>query len=136
MVSITGSSGGSSYYYYFYDWKVQGASISCTSTPRVPVTATVTTATGITAATENTGVSIYPNPASTTVNVEFGYNMNSLTVVEITDVTGRLVSTQSVSNPIQGQTLNIDVANLNAGSYFITVKNDTQKLVQKLVLAK
>ena len=136
MVSITGSSGGSAFYYYFYDWKLQGASISCTSTPRVPVIATVTTPTGIASLSENNGVAIYPNPASTTVNVEFGFNMNSLTVVEITDITGRLVSTQSISNPIQGQTMNIDVANLNAGSYLITVKNDTQKLVQKLVLAK
>ena len=136
MVSITGSSGGSTFYYYFYDWKLQGPAITCVSSPRVPVTATVTTATGITAAAENTGVAIYPNPASTTVNVEFGYNMNSLTVVEITDVTGRLVSTHSIENPIQGQTLKVDVANLNSGSYFITVKNDTQNLVQKLVLTK
>ena len=131
----TGTTTSSSAYYYYYDWKIQTPATNCISS-RVPVVATVTTATGITAASENNGVLIYPNPASTTVNVEFGYNMNSLTVVEITDVTGRLVSTQSISNPIQGQTLNIDVANLNAGSYFITVKNDTQKLVQKLVLAK
>jgi hypothetical protein len=30
----------------------------------------------------------------------------------------------------------VDVADMNAGSYFITIKNDTQKLVQKLVLTK
>lgn len=132
----TGTTTSTSAYYYYYDWKITTPTVNCTSTPRVPVTATVTVSTGINAATSNNGVSIYPNPASTTVNVEFGFNMNSLTVVEITDVTGRLVKTHSISNPVQGQIVNVDVADLNAGSYFITIKNDTQKLVQKLVLAK
>ena len=132
----TGTAITNTAYYYYYDWKVSTPTVTCTSAPRVPVTATVSVSTGITAAAENNGVAIYPNPASTTVNVEFGYNMNSLTVVEITDVTGRLVKTHSISNPVQGQIVNVDVADLNAGSYFITIKNDTQKLVQKLVLAK
>ncbi len=132
----TGSATSSSAYYYYYDWKIQTPNTNCISSPRVPVTATVTTATGITAGAENTGVAIYPNPASTFVNVEFGYNMNSLTVVEITDVAGRLVKTHSIDNPVQGQVVNVNVADLNAGSYIITIKNDTQKLVQKLVLTK
>ncbi|MBL0330319.1 MAG: VCBS repeat-containing protein [Bacteroidetes bacterium] len=131
----TGSATSSSAYYYYYDWKIQTPNLDCTS-PRVPVTATVTTLTGINALSANNGVAIYPNPASTFVNVEFGYNMNSLTVVEVTDVTGRLVKTHSISNPSQGQIVSVDVADLNAGSYFITIKNDTQKLVQKLVLTK
>ncbi len=132
----TGTTTSSTAYYYYYDWKITTPNFDCVSSPRVPVTATVSTTTGITAAAENNGVAIYPNPASSTVNVEFGYNMNSLTVVEITDVTGRLVKTHSISNPIQGQVVNVDVADLNSGSYMITIKNDTQKLVQKLVLAK
>ena len=132
----TGTTTSTSAYYYYYDWKITTPASTCISSPRVPVTATVTVSTGISAAAANNGVSIYPNPASTTVNIEFGFNMNSITVVEITDVTGRLVSTQSIDSPVQGQTMSIDVANLNSGSYFITVKNDTQNLVQKLVLAK
>ncbi len=131
----TGTTTSSTAYYYYYDWKITTPAVNCTSA-RVPVTATVSTATGINVGAENTGVLIYPNPASTNVNVEFGYNMNSLTVVEITDVTGRLVKTHSIANPVQGQTVNVDVADLNAGSYFITIKNDTQNLVQKLVLTK
>lgn len=135
LVTITTSDQGSALFYYFYDWKIQGANTVCVSAPRVPVTATVTTATGITAATAGT-VNVYPNPASTTVNVEFGNDMTSTTVVEITDVTGRLVKTTSVANPAQGQTVSLNVSELNAGSYFITIKNETQTLVQKLVLTK
>ncbi|HEY0031250.1 MAG TPA: FG-GAP-like repeat-containing protein [Bacteroidia bacterium] len=132
----TGTTTSSTAYYYYYDWKIATPATDCISSPRVPVTATVTTATGITSLSENNGVMIYPNPASTEVNVAFGYNMNSTTVVEMTDVTGRLVKTQSFENPVQGQTVKIDVSEMKAGSYFITIKNDTQKLVQKLVLTK
>ncbi|MFL5763506.1 MAG: FG-GAP-like repeat-containing protein [Bacteroidia bacterium] len=131
----TGTTTSSTAYYYYYDWKIATPAVNCTS-PRVPVTATVTTATGINAATAGNGVNIYPNPASSEVNVEFGFNMNSVTTIEIADVTGRMVSTSSYENPVQGQTVKVDVSNLNAGSYFITIRNNTQKLVQKLVLAK
>lgn len=140
LVSITngytGTTTSSTAYYFFYDWKILSSTTICTSSPRVPVTATVTGPTGITSISENNGVAIYPNPASSEVNVEFGFNMNSLTVIEITDVTGRLVKTESFGNPSQGQIAKLNVSELNAGSYFITIKNDTQNLVQKLVLTK
>ena len=132
----TGTTTSSSAYYYYYDWKITTPTVSCTSNPRVPVVATVLTFTGISSLSENNGVAIYPNPASATVNVEFGYTMNSVTVIEINDVTGRLVKTESFENPVQGQIASFNVADLNAGSYMITIKNDTQKLVQKLVLTK
>jgi hypothetical protein len=139
LVSITNGWTGTvtnASYYYFYDWKVQTPTSNCTSVPRVPVVATVTTATGINAAAENNGVQIYPNPATSVVNITFGFNMNSATVIEITDIAGRLVKTQSFDNPVQGQTIQLNVSEINAGSYFITVRNNTQHLVQKLTLSK
>lgn len=131
----TGSTTSSAAYYYYYDWKITTPTVSCTS-PRVPVVATILTFTGISSLSENNGVAIYPNPASATVNVEFGYTMNSVTVIEINDVTGRLVKTESFENPVQGQIVSLNVSELNAGSYMITIKNNAQKLVQKLVLTK
>lgn len=139
LVSVTngwtGTTTSSAAYYYYYDWKIVTPDVDCVS-PRVPVTATVTTATGITSLSGNNGVLIYPNPANSEVNVEFGYNMNSFTTIEIADITGRLVRTDSYENPVQGQTVKMDVSDMNAGAYFITIKNDTQKLVQKLTLTK
>ncbi|MBA3971365.1 MAG: T9SS type A sorting domain-containing protein, partial [Bacteroidetes bacterium] len=132
----TGFATSSSAYYYYYDWKITTPNTLCVSSPRVPVTATVTTATGITSLSSNNGVLVYPNPASSEVNVEFGYSMKSTTTIEINDITGRLVQTTSYENPVQGQTVKLDVSNMNAGAYFITIKNDTQKLVQKLTLTK
>lgn len=136
FVSLTGSNQGPSFYYYFYDWKIQGASINCISSPRVPVVATITNSTGISAIDENNGVSIFPNPASDEVNITFGYNMNETTTIEITDVAGRLVKTTSVENPMQGQTIKLNVEELNAGTYFISVINKNNKMVSKLTLTK
>ncbi|MGZ4116924.1 MAG: FG-GAP-like repeat-containing protein, partial [Bacteroidia bacterium] len=132
----TGTVTSSSAYYYFYDWKVQAPSVSCTSVPRVPVVATVSTATGITALSGNNGVSVYPNPASSEVNVTFSTDMNSRTTIELTDLAGRLVRTWNIEKPVQGQTTLLDVNEMKAGTYFITIKNDTRKLVQKLILTK
>ncbi|MBL0329258.1 MAG: VCBS repeat-containing protein [Bacteroidetes bacterium] len=136
FVSLTGSNQGPLYYYYFYDWKIEGAPINCSSSPRVPVVATITGTTGISAIDENNGVVIYPNPASSEVNVTFNYGMNSTTVIEITDVMGRLVKTASVQDPMQGQTIQLDVNELNAGTYFIAIRNENNKLVSKLTLTK
>jgi len=136
FVSLTGSNQGASYYYYFYDWKIEGAPINCVSSPRVPVVAVVTNSTGISAIDKNNGVTIFPNPASSEVNITFGYNMSETTTIEMTDVTGRLVKTASVENPMQGQTIQLDVNELNAGTYFISVKNKNNKLVSKLTLTK
>ena len=131
----TGTTTSSAAYYFYYDWKITTPTSSCTS-ERVPVVATILTFTGISSLSENNGVAIYPNPASATVNVEFGYTMNSVTVIEINDVTGRLVKTESFENPVKGQIVSLNVSELNAGSYMITIKNNAQKLVQKLVLTK
>jgi hypothetical protein len=136
FVSLTGSNQGALYYYYFYDWKIEGAAINCISTPRVPVLANITNTTGISAISENNGVVIFPNPASAEVNITFSYNMNSTTVIEISDVAGRLVKTESFANPIQGQTVQLNVSELKAGTYFIAIRNENNKLVSKLTLTK
>ena len=62
--------------------------------------------------------------------------MNETTTIEMTDVTGRLVKTASVENAMQGQTIKLDVEELNAGTYFIAVRNKNNKLVSKLTLTK
>ena len=140
LVSVTngwtGTTTSSTAYYYYYDWKIQSPNVTCTSVPRVPVVATITTATGISALSTNNGVAIYPNPANSEVNVTFENDMNSSTTIEMMDLTGRLVKTWNVEKPVQGQTTTLDVNEMGAGTYFITIKNDTRKLVQKLILTK
>ncbi|MBS7332521.1 MAG: T9SS type A sorting domain-containing protein [Weeksellaceae bacterium] len=70
----------------------------------------------------------YPNPATTEINIALeGSNVSG---VEITDVTGRVVSSQSVKGN------KVNVANLSKGVYFLRVKDDKgvtriQKFIKK-----
>nr|MDQ3046852.1 T9SS type A sorting domain-containing protein [Bacteroidota bacterium] len=135
MISLTGSDQGPSYYYYFYDWKVQAPSYNCISA-RTPVTATVTSSVGINTFDSDNIVSVYPNPASDLVNILFGSAVNASAVIEMTDLTGRVVGSWSVENALQGQTKQLNVAAMSAGTYFVTVKTGTDKMIQKLILTK
>ncbi|WP_417214619.1 T9SS type A sorting domain-containing protein [Bizionia sp.] len=75
---------------------------------------------------------MYPNPANTVVNFEFSKgNMNTIQI-QVFDVTGKLVST---SNPIlEGNMLSLNVANLPQGLYFIELKSNGFKTIEKLII--
>ncbi len=77
---------------------------------------------------------IYPNPATSEVNIEVNVNETSLMNIEILDITGKVVSGSRNNNIYSGSnTLKINVSNLKSGVYFIksTVGNDikTSRLV-------
>lgn len=69
-------------------------------------------------------VGVFPNPVDKVANVEFNLNEMSENVrIDIFDLTGRLVSRTKHQN-VQNQTLNVDVANLPAGSYKLKATTD------------
>lgn len=75
---------------------------------------------------------VYPNPASEVVNVNFEGKGGDYTV-NITDMTGRVVSTQVVS--ANGATsVAVPVSELKAGNYLISVANATGSYTQNLVI--
>lgn len=134
LVSITGSNQGSPYYYYFYDWQVQGDATVCASSPRVPVVANVTV--GISSLTENNGIHIFPNPASSELNLKFDYTTNSKVTVELMDIAGRIVKTVSYDNIMQGETVQMNLEGINAGTYMLSVSKDTTKMISKITVTK
>ncbi|MFI5204688.1 MAG: T9SS type A sorting domain-containing protein, partial [Flavobacteriales bacterium] len=73
---------------------------------------------------------IYPNPVSDIVNVSFNESVNGL--VQVRDVTGRLV----YSNVIKNTTLfTLDVSGWNTGMYEISM-NGTQLAKKRFVVAR
>ena len=80
---------------------------------------------GIEEETMNT-VSIYPNPATTVLNVEaVGYN-----TIEIVNLLGQTVYAANATSNMQ-----INVSNLNSGVYFVRLNGangtTTQKFIKK-----
>lgn len=76
--------------------------------------------------TENQ-VCIYPNPASSTVNI-LNVNQNSIKKVEIIDLLGRIVLSVEQSDTI-------DVSSLPEGHYFVRIQGEST-LVRKLTISK
>lgn len=69
---------------------------------------------------------IYPNPAKDVVNIV--YNGNEALNLEVTDITGKKVMSQTL------KTKTIDVSTLNQGLYFVRLYNQDDDFVQKLVV--
>lgn len=79
------------------------------------------------------GMSIYPNPASEVVNVNFEGKGGNYEVT-ITDLAGRTISTQSVDNAEGAQNVEISVNDLKAGNYIVTVKTEGAVSTQKVIV--
>jgi hypothetical protein len=77
-----------------------------------------------------TGFNVYPNPATDALNVKF--DASAVTTVELTDLTGKVVATQTAQ--AGANTVNFATANVNAGVYFVNVKNVNGSTTQKVVI--
>ena len=78
-------------------------------------------------------LNVYPNPADNNVNVAFEAAAGDYTI-SITDMAGRVVSTNAFSNLSGAQTIAIPVADLESGNYVISVANNAASYNQVLVI--
>lgn len=72
---------------------------------------------------------IYPNPAKSSINIES--SLKGKAQVNIFDMTGRNVKQVSVNDMSK---VSINVENLNKGVYFISIQQDDNSSIQKLVV--
>ncbi len=74
--------------------------------------------------------SVYPNPATDKLNIHLK-NISSLTEINLTDLTGRIIKTFNVCGEINSQ---LDVSDVVPGIYFLNIKgekNETVKIVKQ-----
>jgi Outer membrane protein Omp28/Secretion system C-terminal sorting domain len=77
-------------------------------------------------------MNVYPNPATDNVNVTFEATGDY--TITITDMAGRVVSTNAFSNLSGAQNIAIPVADLMSGNYLISVANNVASYNQILVI--
>ena len=82
---------------------------------------------------ENIYMNVFPNPATTAVNVVFEAN-NSTYNVSILDLQGRVVSNQVVENVYGTQTVVFGTENIAKGSYVISVKSNGNTTTKNVVI--
>jgi len=94
-------------------------------------------ATDIYETTNNFEFSIYPNPTSNVINIEYYLSENSNVDIEIYDITGKNVATLLNENQFSGtQIFTWNSENLQTGIYFVKLNTDNQIIYQKLIINK
>lgn len=72
---------------------------------------------------------MYPNPAANMLNITNSENM-LVNLVEIYDITGKLISTQNFNQQTE---LQLNVENLASGTYMLHIQTNEGKAVKKMV---
>jgi uncharacterized protein (TIGR02145 family) len=77
-------------------------------------------------------ISIYPNPTSGIITIGNLAGFQSLTGLEITDITGKIVFQLSINH--QQSSIELDLSELKNGVYFINLSGKDLKYVNKIVI--
>jgi hypothetical protein len=87
--------------------------------------------------TNLTGAAIYPNPAGNVANIVFNLQNDTKVNVEISDVTGRIVSVVPEAAFAAGaQHITVNTTDLAPGVYNVKVNTESGSLTQRLTIAK
>ena len=132
--SITGTNVGGedadNYYYFFYDWNVHTPVFECTS-ERVEVQAI---ALGMDELTGVRQINLYPNPASSVLNVNFASTIGTKMQVRLIDQTGRTVQSTQWNTSVGNNSLTLDLDNVASGVYQLQFAIDGKTATRKFVV--
>jgi len=79
-------------------------------------------------------VELFPNPANELVNVQFELLQTTDIVVELTDLSGRVVHAVAMNNGSAGtNNATLDLSTLDNGIYMVVLRSDNTKHVTKLI---
>jgi len=84
--------------------------------------------------TEISGVSIYPNPSSSIVNLEMNIANPSEVSIQVTDLSGKIVATQNLGFlPLGKNQTTIQSASFNNGLYYVTISSNGTSVTKKFI---
>jgi hypothetical protein len=105
-------------------------SVGCSGYDELNITEMI----GLSSATSEDGNSfnLFPNPASNEVKLTFGINeVLHKSTLSITDLQGKVVTSKQLAPIENGQTLDVDVANLAKGLYLLTISSAQTKMTAR-----
>jgi len=82
---------------------------------------------------ESIDLNVFPNPATDKVNVTFEAKGGNYTI-DVIDLTGRMMSTEVVSNANGSQTVEINTSELKAGNYILTVSTEGSSFTKMIAI--
>lgn len=81
----------------------------------------------------DSNISVWPNPASTHAQLEFSLTASASIQMEIIDVTGKTVKSESVSGAAGSNLHQLDVSMLKPGMYFVNLTGNNMRMTTRLV---
>ena len=80
------------------------------------------------------GILVYPNPATSTVNIKLSKTLFAKSNMQITDITGKIIKQQTIN---AGENIvGINTSNFVTGKYFIKIINGTEVIIESFVVIK
>ncbi len=79
-------------------------------------------------------VKVYPNPANDKLTIQLDNTMEGKAMVEILDLTGKLIYSSTINADFKLQT--IDISKVSKGIYYLRISNNNTTNNQKLVIIK
>ncbi len=78
-------------------------------------------------------VNVYPNPTKGMTNVDFELAQSETVIVTLTDITGKVISYETISAERGANNHQVEMANLSDGIYFISMETSLGKTTERIV---
>lgn len=116
----------------FYAWNAEGTG-GTFGIDTVMLNGSVTGATAITSFSQESSISVYPNPSTNGVFTVNTGNLTGKTVVTVYNIIGKVVLSKELDATAKST---IDLSNEANGSYFVHVKNNIESSTKKITINK
>ena len=81
---------------------------------------------------DNDNITIYPQPATNTLNIETKGNINEVKELQLFDIKGCLLLSQLINQ----DNISLDVSGLDSGIYFVKMQSDKTVFTQKIQITR
>lgn len=88
---------------------------------------------GVKNVAKNTPLSIFPNPTTNVLNIDFKEPITDAVKLTITDISGRIVYQQNYDKILINNDLQINISDLAAGFYVVTIVSDKENISRVIV---
>lgn len=79
---------------------------------------------------------VFPNPANSFVNVQYGSSVEGTALVRLVDITGKEVLQQKVSVNSGSNTFSVDIQQVPLGYYVLEVYDGANSMREKIVVSR
>ncbi len=86
---------------------------------------------GLHSINNNAGISIYPNPFSSTSTISFNEEQKN-TTIKITDILGNTILLSTINN----RQSSIDMSGFAKGIYFVRIEDEKKNVVNKKIVVQ